>query len=141
MYEVQVNHVVHLHGTLGANATGVVPTWKKVGATLLEVSAVSSNAGSATLIIGKGGVGVDANGYLIEHAIGVSGAPVWFTVADFDGALADPLLKTCPRIGPEDTFTWTLDYDGAGGTAAANVDIVFTLLIGGVHSHVNGLTP
>ena len=141
MYQVQINHVVHLHGTLGANAQGVVPTWNKVGATLLEVAAVSSNAGNATLTLGVGGDSPDADGIMTAQAIGVSGEPTWFTVADFDGALADSLHKTCPRLGPATCFTWALDFDGAGGTAAANVDLVFTLLVGGVHSGVSGLTP
>ncbi len=141
MYEVQVNHVVHLNGTLGANAQGVVPTWKKQGATLLEVSAVASNASDATLKIGIGGASPDDDGIMTAQAIGDSGTPVWFTVADFDGALADGLHKTCPRLGPANCFTWALDFDGAGGTAAANVTITFTLLVGGVNSGVSGLTP
>jgi hypothetical protein len=141
MYGVQVNHVVHLNGTLAANAVGFVPTWKKQGATLLEVSAVASNDSDATLKIGVGGTSPDDDGIMTAKVIGDSGAPVWFTVADFNGALADTLKKTCPRLGPESTFTWTLDYDGASGTAAANVTITFTLLIGGAVSGVSGLTP
>jgi hypothetical protein len=78
---------------------------------------------------------------MTAKVIGDSGAPVWFTVDDFNGALADTLKKTCPRLGPAATLTWTLDYDGAGGTAAANVDLIFTVLIGGVTSGVSGFTP
>ena len=47
MYGVQINHVVHLNGTLAANAQGVIPTWSKQGATLLEACAVGGNANAA----------------------------------------------------------------------------------------------
>ena len=136
MYANIVQHTVHLHGTLGANASGVIPSWSNTGAKLLEVAACSSNAGDATLKIGNA---TDDDAYMTAQAIGVSSEPEWFTVEDFDGALSDELGLTCPQHAPSTVFTWTLDYDGAGGTAAANVDLVFTLLIGGVNSDVTGL--
>ena len=86
MYANTVQHTVHLHGTLGANASGVIPSWSNTGAKLLEVAACSSNAGDATLKIGNA---TDDDAYLKAKAIGVSSEPEWFTVEDFDGDLAD----------------------------------------------------
>lgn len=136
MYSTVIQHVVHLHGTLAANASGVIPAWSNIGVKLLEVAASSSNAGDATLKIGTT---TDDDAYMTAKAIGVSSAPIWFTVTNFDGVLADSLHITCPQHAPKTVFTWTLDFDGDGGVAAANVDLVFTLLIGGVNSDVTGL--
>jgi hypothetical protein len=136
MYPNVIQHTVHIHGTLAANATGVIPSWSNTGAKLLEVSAVSANAGDATLKIGTL---TNDDAYMTAKPIGVSSAPEWFTVEDFDGVLGDALGLTCPQHAPGTVFTWTLDYDGDGGTAAAHVDLVFTLLIGGVNSDVTGL--
>lgn len=139
MHGMRVTFTVHIGGTLGANQQGVIPAWKNTGFTLLEVAAVGSNANDATLTLGVGGASPDTDGIMTAKAIGDSNAPVIFTVADFNGALADSLAKSNPRFGPGDTLTWLLDYDGAAGTAAANVDLVFTVLEGGVDSNVTGL--
>lgn len=139
MHGMRVTFTIHLAGTLGANQQGVIPAWKNTGFTLLEVAAVASNDSDATLKIGIGGTNADDDGIMTAKAIGDSNTPKFFTVADFNGALADSLNMSAPRLGPGDTVTWTLDYDGAGGTAAANVDIVFTVLEGGVDSNVTGL--
>lgn len=139
MYSTIIRHTVHLHGTLGANAQGVLPMWSNKGGKLLEVAAVASNNSDATLKIGRGGTSADDDGYMTAKAIGDSGTPVYFKLADFNGALADSLHITEPQLGPQGLITWTLDYDGAGGTAAANVDLVFTIQLGGANSDVTGL--
>lgn len=136
MHSNMIRHTVHLPGTLSANASGVIPAFSNTGLKLLEAAASSSNAGSATLKIGTK---TDDDAYMTAKAIGVSNEPVHFTVKDFDGTLADPLKTTCPQHAPRTVFTWALDFDGAGGDAAADVDLVFTLLIGGVNSDVTGL--
>lgn len=128
---------IHLPGTLSADAQGVVPMTSHVGATLLEVAAVSSNAGAATLALGIGGASPDPDGIMTAKAIGQSGAPVIFTVADFDGALADPLHSSCPRFGPQDLLTWALNFNGAGAdevqliTPANHTGGTFTLTYAG----------
>jgi len=136
MHSNMIRHTVHLPGTLSANASGVIPAFSNTGLKLLEAAASSSNAGSATLKIGTK---TDDDAYMTAKAIGVSNEPTHFTVKDFNGALGDALGVTCPQHAPKTVFTWTLDFDGAGGTAAADVDLVFTLLIGGVNSAVTGL--
>lgn len=139
MHGMRVTYTVHLGGTLGANQQGVIPAWKNTGFTLLEVAAVASNNSDATLTIGVGGASPDTDGIMTAKVIGDSNAPVIFTVKDFNGALADALAMSAPRFGPGDTITWLLDYDGSAGTAAQNVDLVFTVLEGGVDSNVTGL--
>lgn len=139
MHGMRVTFTVHLGGTLGANQQGVIPAWKGVGFTLLEVAAVASNDSDATLKLGVGGASADDDGIMTAKVIGDSGIPVFFDVAAFNGALADSLVKSNPRFGPQDLLTWVLDYDGSAGTAAQNVDLVFTVLEGGVDSNVTGL--
>jgi hypothetical protein len=109
---------VHLHGTLAANAQGsfVLPC----GATLEAVSACGSNANGATLQIGAGD---DADGILTASAIGDSGAPAQWTRGAFDGALV--ASGQYPHLARGATVSWLLDFDGAGGVAAADVAIVF----------------
>jgi hypothetical protein len=114
---------VHLHGTLSANAQGAfqLPT----AATLTEVSATASNDSDATLQLGTS---ADADGIMTAATIGDSSTPVVKSAADFDGALAD---ATNPLHLADDTIvTWVLDFDGSSGTAAHDVDILFTFLEG-----------
>lgn len=107
---------VHLHGTLAANAQGrfIMPCQ----ATLVEVSAVASNNSDATLAVGTS---ADEDGYSVAATIGDSGTP---KVATLGGAL---VTSGTPVNVPNDTIIdWDLDFDGAGGTAAQNVTILFT---------------
>ena len=114
---------VHLHGTLAANASGafVLPC----GATLVEVSACASNDSDATLQVGAA---ADADGVMTAAVIGDSSVPVVKNAADFDGALCDQ--KSGYHAAKGTVFTWVLDFDGSSGTAAQNVDILFTFLEG-----------
>jgi hypothetical protein len=124
---------VHLHGTLAANSIG---TFKlPFAATLLEVSATAANDSAATLQLGHN---ADADGILVAIAIGDSAAPTVFDAGDFTGSA----LPTAPTATPlqqvpllmsfakGDLLTWILDFDGAGGTAAQNVSILFTFMEG-----------
>lgn len=113
MDDRQIN-TIHIHGTLAADAEGIIPMTAHVGATLLEVAAVASNVNAATLAIGIGGLAPDADAFMTHKAIGQSGEIKFFTVADFDGVNADPLHTSCPILGPQDVLTWRVNYDGAG---------------------------
>lgn len=121
---MQGNHFVHSYhiaGTLAANITiyFTVPA----NCSLEHVSVVGSNANDATLKIGTSG---DDDGYKTAAAIGDSGTPVEWDLDNFDGALLTDAGKEYPHILDGTIVVLTLDFDGAGGTAAANVTIVLT---------------
>ena len=108
-------HPYHIPGTLSANLNirFTIPS----DCTLLHVSAVASNDSDATLALGTS---ADTDGFLAACVIGDSNTPVEKAIADFDGAL----------LSDGDIFVATLDYDGAAGTAAADVTPVFTFAEG-----------
>ena len=83
------------------------------------------NATPATLQLGAGD---DADGIMAAKAIGDEGVPLTFGKANFDGALCD--AKNPPHFDKGTVITWLLDFDGAGGTAAADVTILFSFLEG-----------
>ena len=56
--------------------------------------------------------------------------PVEKAIADFDGALLSDAGSEPPRLSDGDIFVATLDYDGAAGTAAQDVTLVFTFAEG-----------
>lgn len=110
------NHVaipVHLHGTLAANASGRFSL--PFNATLKAVMSVASNDSDATLLVGTTS---DDDAYLLAHTIGDSEVPVTKTQANFVGG-------QCPHLMSGTVLEWLLDFDGAAGTAAANVTIIF----------------
>lgn len=111
---------VHLHGTLAANAQGAfrVPC----ACSLVEASACAGNDSDATLIVGTA---ADDNGFCTAQTIGDGATP---KVLSFDGALVTP--GTPPHLADNTVFSWGLDFDGAGGTAAAHVSILFTFTEG-----------
>lgn len=115
---------VHLHGTLGANATGVIQL--PCPASLVEVSASASNASDATLMLGTV---ADTDGYTAAFAIGQSNVPVVKNPAAFTGALVTAGYGAL-HLADNTVILWTLDYDGNGGTAAQHVDILFTFTEG-----------
>jgi hypothetical protein len=115
---------IHLHGTLAANAQGSFPL--PIGMTLESVALVNSATDSdATLTVGTS---ADADGILKAGAIGAAGVPVTFAKANFDGALCD--AKNPPHFDKGTVITWLVDFDGAGGTAASDVTLLFSFLEG-----------
>ena len=119
---------VHVGGTLAANQTGVFVL--PCDATLEHVSACQSNAGAATLMFGTV---ADPDGFKLPVAIGVSNVPTSWGRADFMGALVpsgNGALSPLPRLVQGTAFSWTLDFDGAAGTAGQNVSLLFTFLEG-----------
>ena len=129
MNDTRTQQTIHIPGTLSANATGVIPMWSNKGGTLLEVAACSSVASPATLMLGTA---ADPDGYMTAKAIGQSGVPTIFKVANFDGVLADPIRSSHPRLMPKTAVTWTLNYNGPG-TAEVQV-ITLTNHLGGTFS-------
>lgn len=116
-------HSVHLHGTLAANATGNFKL--PVNATLIAVSLTGSGANDAILDVGTS---ADRDGILADAACGDSNSPNEYDRSDWTGALAT--AGNPHPFAKGDILAWDLDFDGAGGTAAANVTIAFTFLEG-----------
>ena len=114
---------VHLNGTLAANATGAFAL--PIGMTLESVGVCGSNENDARLTVGTS---ADADGILKSGAAGESSIPKVFGKSAFDGALCD--AANPPHFAAGTILTWTLDFDGAGGAAAADVDILFLFLEG-----------
>ena len=113
----------HIPGTLAANIA--IKFTVPFDCQLVHVSAVASNDSDATMIVGTS---ADDNGYITAGVIGDSGVPVEKeAITDFAGALAD---SQYPHIVDGTIVTVDLDYDGASGTAAANVTIVLTFTEG-----------
>lgn len=120
---MRFTYSVHLHGTLAANGRGEFAL--PCGATLVGASVGGSNANGALLDVGTAD---DRDGILDAVAIGASGTPAAFTPLEFNGALADG--RSGVHFAAGAVVTWDLDFDGAGGTAAANVSLVLTFLEG-----------
>ena len=114
---------IHLHGTLAADAQGAFAL--PIGMTFESVCACASNDSDAKLQLG---LGDDADGLMTAKAISDSGVPKTFVKTDFNGALAD--AKNPPHLDKGAVVTWKVDFDGAGGTAAADVSILFSFLEG-----------
>ncbi|HUV95816.1 MAG TPA: hypothetical protein VMX14_13455 [Anaerolineae bacterium] len=107
-------------GTLGAN---VLFYWKApFDCTILHVSAVASNDSDATIKIGDSADSGNDD-YLAAAVIGDSAVPAEFARTDFVG-------DQYPRIHDGDITYVTVDYDGASGTAAADLTVVLTLAEG-----------
>ena len=117
----------HIPGTLGAdlNIRSTVPS----NCTLVHVSAVASNDSDALITIGTS---ADTDGFLASCVIGDSATPVEKEVGDFDGALLTLGASDdeVPRLSDGDILVITLDHDGDGGTASADVTSVLTFLEG-----------
>jgi hypothetical protein len=113
-----VQQSYHIPGTLAANITiyFTVP----FDCQLVHVSAVASNDSDATLILGPS---TDTDGYLESCTIGDSAVPVEKGRSNFVGG-------EYPHIADGTIFVATLDFDGAGGTAAQNVTLVLTFTEG-----------
>ncbi len=108
----------HTAGTLAANHTFYFTA--PFDCQLVHVSAVASNASNGIIDIGPS---TDTDGYLDAKDIGDSLAPAEFDKDDFVGA-------EYPHIAKGTIIAALLDYDGAGGTAAANYTLVMTFVEG-----------
>jgi hypothetical protein len=107
------------HGTMAANARGefILP----FPASLVAVSVGNSAATDGTLDVGTS---ADRDGILSAVAVGDSGTPTEYEYNDWDGALATAGVPY--HFAKGDILAWDIDYDGSGGTAAANLTLVFT---------------
>lgn len=111
-------HSYHIPGTLSANL-GINFT-TPCDLQLVHASAVGSNANDGLLKIGSSS---DDDAYLASAAIGDSGTPAVFDRDNFVGG-------QYPHIAAGTVVVITLDYDGAGGTAAANFTLALTFTEG-----------
>lgn len=123
MHGLRTVQNVHLGGTLSADQQGMLPGWHNTGRTLLEVAALASNDSDATLQIGIGGASPDDDAIMTPKAIGDSNVPKFFTVADFDGVLADALRSSSPRLDPQVNLTWKINFNGPGTNEVQTVTI------------------
>jgi hypothetical protein len=118
---MQGNHFTvswYLDGTLAANK--VLRWLVPFNCTLVQVSAAASNDSDATLKIGTA---ADDDAFLVAATIGDSGTPNERDRDDFVGG-------EWPRVNEGDVVLFTLDFDGAAGTAAQNVSMVATFCEG-----------
>jgi hypothetical protein len=108
----------HIPGTLTANLN---IRWKvPTDCQLIHVSAGNSAATNGTFILG---LSTDDDAYLTTADVGDSNVPNVFTKANFVGT-------EFPHILAGTIFVITVDYDGAAGTAAANLTLILTFLEG-----------
>jgi hypothetical protein len=111
-------YIYHIPGSLTANIQSVFSI--PFDCTLIQVSAVGSNANDATLKLGNT---ADDDAYLTAFAIGDTNVPQVKSRTDF-------VDNQYPHISAGTAFMVTLDYDGAAGTAAQNVTISLTFAKG-----------
>jgi hypothetical protein len=105
---------IHIPGTLAAN---IVPVFTvPFDCSLEHVSAVASNASSATIKIGTTS---DDDAYLVAADVGDSNVPAEFDRDNFVGT-------EYPHIADGTVILITVDFDGAAGTAAQNLTVVLT---------------
>ena len=112
-----IQQAYHLPGTLTANIDIRFTAFTNLS--LVHISAVASNDSDATLKIGTSN---DDDEFLAETTIGDSGTPSEFNWGDF--------IDQYPRIEDGDIVVITIDYDGATGTAAADLTVVLTFTEG-----------
>jgi hypothetical protein len=114
-------HVIHVPGTLTADITPVFTA--PFDMQLVHVSAVGSNNGDATIKIGNTSSPTSDDDYLAAAVIGDSNVPVEFDRDNFVGA-------QYPHIPDGTIMLVTVDFDGAAGTAAADLTVVLTFTEG-----------
>ena len=109
----------HVPGTLAANITLIFQAVKAM--TLVAVQTVNTANSGATFILGTS---ADDDAYLTTQNLGDSSTPTVINQkASFVG-------EQFPHIDVGTTIVMTIDYDGAGGTAAANMMVVLEFLEG-----------
>ena len=115
----------HIPGTLTADIN--IYWTAPFDCQLLHVSAVASNDSDATLQIGDSS---DQDEFLASCTIGDSATPVEKDQDDFVDTSGDTHNRYYPRIADGTVVRVSLDYDGDGGTAAADVPLVLTFTEG-----------
>jgi hypothetical protein len=107
-----------LQGTLAADVD--IRFKPAINCKLLHVSACGSNANNAVMVIGS-----DSNNdaYLTAVDMGDSNVPSEFDRDDF-------VDSQSPRLSKGAVVSIFVDYNGAAGTAVADLSIVLTLLEG-----------
>ncbi|MGD8626604.1 MAG: hypothetical protein PVJ34_18855 [Anaerolineae bacterium] len=119
------SHAFHVPGTLTANINirFTVPS----DCSLVHVSAVASNASSATLTVGDSS---DTDEYLTANDVGDSNTPAEYDYDDFVDSAGDSHGRYYPHISDGTIVVVTIDYDGASGTAAQDLTVVLTFVEG-----------
>ena len=109
----------HVPGTLAADLD---IRWKApFDCVVKHISAVTSNDSDATLAVG---ISTDTDSMLTAAAVGDSQVPGEKTRSNFASTNSEGVLNK------GDILVLTVDYDGATGTAGADLTIVLTLLEG-----------
>jgi hypothetical protein len=109
----------HVPGTLTANI--VITFEAPFDFRFRTISACASNDSDATLMLG---ISTDTNSILTAAVIGDSSVPVEKRVADFASTNATG------AVSKGEIVVLTVDYDGATGTAAADLTVLFDILEG-----------
>jgi hypothetical protein len=104
----------YIPGTLAANH--VLEWMVPFDCQLEHVSVGNSAATNGTLMLG---ISTDTDAYMLAKDIGDSDVPAEYDRDDF-------VNSQYPHIPDNAIIVATIDYDGASGTAAANVVIVLT---------------
>ena len=119
MTPARFQHFIHIPGAAAADwdIRFTVP----YDCRLVHASAVASNDSDAKL---KLGISSDVNSIMTSVVIGDSGVPVEKTAANWAATNPTGVLNK------GEIFVAALDYDGAAGTAGADVTIVLTFLVG-----------
>lgn len=108
----------HITGTLAANVNA---RWKVPASCHVEhISAVASNASDATLTFG---ISTDTDSILAAANVGDSGVPAEFEDGDWAVTNEEAALVN------GQTAVLLVDYDGAAGTAAADLTVVITATV------------
>jgi len=119
------SHAFHIPGTLSANINirFTVPS----DCSLVHVSAVASNASSATLTVGDS---TDTDEYLTANDVGDSNTPAEYDGDDFVDSSGVSHSRYYPHITDGTVVVVSVDYDGASGTAADDLTVVLTFVEG-----------
>jgi hypothetical protein len=108
----------YLPGTLAANVD--IRFKPAINCKLIHVSACGSNTNNAVMVIGSDS---DNDAYLTAVDVGDGNVPSEFDRDDF-------VNTQYPRLSKSGVVSVLVDYDGAGGTAVANLSLVLTFLEG-----------
>ena len=116
----------HFVGTQAANISVAfqVPS-AKAGLTFIGASLVGSNANDATFDLGTND---DPDGVVDGAAFGDTGVPALVKPDDFNGDLATDGQEY--HFGRDEVISFSVDFDGAAGTAIDDPTIVLEFMEG-----------